>query len=164
MAPPARPARDLLEVGRVHRPHGLNGEVVVSLGTNRSERLEPGAELRTADVALVLRRARPLENRWLMAFEGYRDRTAAERLRGAVLFAAPLEDPAELWVHRLVGAEVVCGSGVRRGKVVAVQANPASDLLVLDSGALVPLTFVVALSGDGSRIDVDAPAGLFDLP
>lgn len=175
MAPPERPATDpaagpatdLLEVGRVRRPHGVKGEVVVSLVTNRSERLAPGAALQTADAELVVRRARPVENRWLVTFEGYRDRAAAEGLRGAVLLAAPLEDPDELWVHRLIGAEVVCEAGLGRGRVTAVQANPASDLLVLDSGALVPLTFVVSLSGDGgqgSTITVDAPNGLFDLP
>lgn len=167
MAPPVRPAKDLLEVGRVDRPHGIKGEVVVSLVTNRTERLNPGAELQTADTSLVVRRARPFEGRWLVAFEGYGDRDAAEGLRGALLLAAPLDDPTELWVHRLIGAEVVCDAGVARGRVTAVQANPASDLLVLDSGALVPLTFVAAVEGSGGeavRIAVEAPAGLFELP
>ena len=167
MAPPVRPAKDLLEVGRVDRPHGVRGEVVVSLVTNRTERLSPGAELQTAEVSLVVRRARPLDRRWVVAFEGYGDRNAAEELRGAVLLAAPLDDPTELWVHRLIGAEVVCDAGVARGRVTAVQANPASDLLVLDSGALVPLTFLVAVEGTGGgavRVAVDAPAGLFELP
>ncbi|MDE0652888.1 MAG: ribosome maturation factor RimM [bacterium] len=166
MAPPVRPATDLLEVGRVDRPHGIKGEVVVSLVTNRTERLSPGAELQAAEGPLVVRRARPFERRWVVAFEGYRDRDAAEGLRGAVLLAAPLEDPEEFWVHRLIGAEVVCDAGVARGRVTAVQANPASDLLVLDSGALVPLTFLVSVEGTGeaTRILVDAPAGLFELP
>ena len=167
MAPPVRPAKDLLEVGRVDRPHGVKGEVVVSLVTNRTERLNPGAELQTADTALVVRRARRFDRRWVVAFEGCGDRDAAERLRGALLLAVPLEDLEELWVHRLIGAEVVCDAGVVRGRVTAVQANPASDLLVLDSGALVPLTFVVAVE-DGergsTRVAVDAPAGLFELP
>lgn len=165
MAPPARPANDLLEVGRIDRPHGVRGEVVVSLVTNRTERLEPGAELHAPGGPLRVRRARPFGKRWVVAFEGYGDRDAAERLREAVLRAAPIEDPAELWVHELIGAEVVCSEDVARGRVTAVQANPASDLLVLDSGALVPLTFVVSTdtSGDGpSRVVVDAPPGLFE--
>ncbi len=44
--------------------------------------------------------------------------------------------------------------------MTAVEANPASDLLVLDSGALVPLTFVVA--SEPGKLTVDAPPGLFD--
>jgi 16S rRNA processing protein RimM len=42
-----------------------------------------------------------------------------------------------------------------------VQANPASDLLVLDTGALVPVRFVVERLVDA--LVVDAPQGLFDL-
>jgi len=139
----------------------------VSLVTNRTERLDPGAELQITGATLKVRRARPFGNRWVVAFEGYADRDAAERLRAAVLKAAPLEDAAELWVHELIGSEVVCGAGLGRGKVVAVQANPASDLLVMDSGALVPLTFVVSVEragGGPSRVVVDVPEGLFEPP
>ena len=53
-------------------------------------------------------------------------------------------------------------SGTRLGTVAGVLANPASDLLELDSGALVPLRFVVERST--GRVVVDAPDGLFDLP
>ena len=42
-----------------------------------------------------------------------------------------------------------------------VEANPASDLLVLDTGALVPLTFVTAVEAN-RRVDVDVPEGLFE--
>ncbi len=166
MAPALRPARDLLEVGRVDRPHGIGGEVVVSLLTNRTERLQPGAELQTADNALTVQRSRRFGKRWLVAFQGYDDRDGVEGLRGATLLAVPLEDPDELWVHRLIGCEVVSSDGVNRGRVTAVESNPASDLLVLDGGALVPLTFVVSLTeadGNCGRITVDAPAGLFEL-
>jgi 16S rRNA processing protein RimM len=45
--------------------------------------------------------------------------------------------------------------------VVGVEANPASDLLVLDSGALIPLTFVTTVDAN-VRIDVDVPEGLFE--
>lgn len=148
------------------RPHGIKGEVVVSLVTNRTERLERGAELHAGETILTVRRARPFGKRWVVAFEDCADRDAAEGLRSAVLRAEPLEDPTELWVHELIGADLVCTEGTERGKVVAVQANPASDLLVTDAGALVPLTFVVsthAAGGGPARVVVDAPAGLFDL-
>ena len=36
----------LLDVGRIVKPHGMRGEVVVELVTNRTERLEPGSVLR----------------------------------------------------------------------------------------------------------------------
>ena len=52
--------------------------------------------------------------------------------------------------------------GTGRGTVEAVQENPASDLLVLDTGALVPLRFVTGRDDEG-RVVVDVPAGLFEL-
>ncbi len=47
------------------------------------------------------------------------------------------------------------------GIVEAVQANPASDLLVLEDGGLVPLRFVVR-SDPGVSVTVDVPDGLLD--
>jgi hypothetical protein len=41
-----------------------------------------------------------------------------------------------------------------------VEANPASDLLVLESGHLVPMVFVVD-TAEG-RVVIDPPAGLLD--
>jgi 16S rRNA processing protein RimM len=150
----------LLEVGRIEKPHGLRGQVIVRLLTNRVERLHPGTELVASAGLLRVVSASPHGDRWLVTFHGVDTRDAADALRGTVLSAPPIDDPDELWVHDLVGAEVIDG-GVARGRVVEVQANPASDLLVLDSGALVPVRFVVRVE-PGVRIEVDAPAGLFD--
>ena len=53
-------------------------------------------------------------------------------------------------------------NGTGRGTVESVQSNPASDLLVLDSGALVPVVFVVDGPSDGV-LTVEVPDGLFAL-
>ena len=45
--------------------------------------------------------------------------------------------------------------------MVEVEANPASDLLVLDNGHLIPLTFVTEIEPN-VRLDVDVPEGLFE--
>ncbi len=147
-----------LEVGRVVKPHGLRGEVVVHLVTNRTERLAPGSVVRTAAGELQVERASSHQGRWIVAFAGVADRQGAEALRGSVLSAPPMEDPHALWVHELVGAEVETADGRGHGKVVAVEANPASDLLVLEGGGLVPLRFVV--SHQEGRVVVEPPEGL----
>ena len=143
-----------LEVGRVVKPHGLNGEVIVELVTNRTERMTPGTVLGGLEVVA----ARPHQHRWIVQFDGVASREAADELRGRVLTAEPLDDDSELWVHELVGSEVIDRSGTSHGLVTAVEANPASDLLVLEGGGLVPLTFVVE-HGEG-RVVIDPPAGL----
>ncbi|MDF2733149.1 MAG: rimM, partial [Desertimonas sp.] len=88
------------------------------------------------------------------------DRSAAQRFTNTTVYAEPIDDPDEMWVHDLIGAEVVEVSGRSRGTCVAVVANPAADLLELASGALVPVVFVTE-QGDG-RIVIDPPLGLFD--
>lgn len=154
----------MLLVGRVTKAHGLRGEVVVHLLSSEPEvRLAPGSVLATADgPSLTVVAARPHQDRWIVRFEGVDGREAAEALRGTELLGEPLDDPDALWVHELVGAEVVEVDGTARGTVVAVVANPADDLLELDGGALVPVGFVVGRD-DAGRVVVDAPEGLFDL-
>jgi 16S rRNA processing protein RimM len=157
---PAPPPGPVLEVGRVARAHGIRGSVVVDLVTDRIERLEPGSVLSSDEGDLTVVAARPFGSRWLVDFQGVADRSRAEQLAGRVLRAEAIDDPDEWWVHDLVGCEVVEVDGTDRGRVVELLANPASDLLVLEGGALVPLTFVVDVAP--GRILVDVPAGLFD--
>jgi 16S rRNA processing protein RimM len=153
-------AAPLLEVGRVIRPHGLRGEVVVDLTTDRIERLAPGTVLSSDAGDLTVAAARPHQRRWIVAFEGHAGREAADRLRGLALRAEPLEDPDALWVHDLVGSEVVTVEGEVAGRCVAVVANPASDLLELDGGPLVPVVFVVERRP--GRVVIDPPEGLLE--
>jgi 16S rRNA processing protein RimM len=150
----------VLEVGRVIKPHGLRGEVIVDLVTDRTERLAPGSVLSTSDGPLEVVRSSPHMGRWIVGFSGIADRDAAETLRGRVLLAEPLEDPEALWVHELIGSEVVGTDGRAHGQAVALEANPASDLLVLENGGLVPLRFVV--SKEPGKVVVDVPPGLLD--
>ena len=151
-----------LEVGRIGRAHGLRGEIAVSLSTDREERVAPGSVLGITGRELVVVRARPLQHRWLVVFEGVEDRTAAEALQGEVLYAdaLPADDDDELWVHELIGAVVQDPAGNSLGTVIALEANPASDLLVLDGDRLLPLVFLVR--HEPGLVVVDPPAGLWD--
>ncbi|MGC8511527.1 MAG: ribosome maturation factor RimM [Acidimicrobiales bacterium] len=160
------PDTSLLEVGRVLKPHGLKGNAVVELFSNRSERLEAGAVLICRGRRMEVRSSsllpgRPAGSRWLVCFVGVDDVQTVESMRGATLLAQPLQLEDALWVHELVGSALYDVDGDVVGEIAAVQANPASDLLVLGDGRLVPLTFVSKVS-DGKFV-VDPPAGLLDL-
>ncbi len=151
----------LLEIGRIAKVHGLKGEVVVELITDRLERVATGAALQSSAGPLVVDRSRPFQGRYLVTFTGVNTREAAEKLAGIVLSAEPLDDPEALWVHDLVGSTVVDTTGEVHGPCVSVVQNPAHDLLELASGALVPMVFVLSCV-DGVTT-IDPPPGLFEL-
>jgi 16S rRNA processing protein RimM len=156
-------------VGRIVKAHGIRGEVAIDPITPRDDRFAPGAVLHAGSRSFVVTAGRPHQGRWLVAFEGITDRTSAEVLRGTVLTADALDaadgddelDEDSVWVHDLVGAEVVDTAGTPLGRCAAVVENPASDLLELESGALIPLVF--AVEHGGGRVVVDPPPGLLDL-
>jgi 16S rRNA processing protein RimM len=153
--------RPTLEVGRITKAHGLRGQVLVDLTSDRLERLAVGATLSTERGPLVVVAAAAHQARFIVSFDRITSREEAESWRGVALSAPRLEDHSVIWIDELYGADVVDASGVSRGKVVDVEANPASDLMVLDNGALVPLTFVVALEAN-AKVTIDAPEGLFE--
>ena len=153
--------RPTLEVGRIVKAHGLKGQVLVDLWTDRTERLDVSTELFSERGPLVVVAAARHQDRFIVTFDRIDSRDEAERWRGVVLSAPRLHDESVIWIDDLFGAQVYDQGGVSRGVVVDVEANPASDILVLDSGSLVPLTFVTEVVAN-ERIVVDVPEGLFE--
>ncbi|HEU5109347.1 MAG TPA: ribosome maturation factor RimM [Micromonosporaceae bacterium] len=147
-----------LIVGRVVRPHGIRGEVIVEVRTDEpAERFTAGATLAVGadpDVAATAAPGSPPEGRWtvppvltieavrehqgrlIIAFDGVHDRNLAEELRGVLLWvdsadvSAPA-DPDEFLDHQLVGLTAVTPGGETLGEVARIDHAPASDLLVL---------------------------------
>ena len=155
----------LLEVGHIGRAHGIKGDVFFVLSTDRAERAAVGSRLWVRDRWLTVSNSSNASGKWRVHLDGVDDRTAAEAMAGTTVFAEPVDDPDALWVHHLIGASVIEANGIDRGRCTPVVANPASDLLELDSGALVPVTFVTAVdvSGGVPIVTIDPPDGLFDL-
>ena len=153
--------RPTLEVGRITKAHGLRGQVLVDLTSDRLERLDVGTTLSSDRGPLVVLAAAAHQARFIVSFDRINSREEAESWRGVVLSAPRIDDDKVIWIDQLFGAEVIDASGVSRGVVVDVEANPASDLMVLDNGALVPLTFVVSLEAN-VKVEIAAPEGLFE--
>lgn len=150
----------LLHVGRVGRPHGVRGDTYLDFFTPRPERLALGSRVWIAGRWHELAAIRTQGERFVVRFADVDGREAAETLTNAEVWAEPIDDPNVIWVHEVVGKRVVA-DGVDRGACVAVIDNPAHPILELDTGALVPGVFVVALEGD--TIVVQAPDGLFEV-
>ncbi len=150
------------------RPHGLRGQVVVELLTNRVERVAVGAKLQGPTGELEVVRASPQrEVGWSRPVVGifWRHRHAGSRPKP---FGAPMLSAATAVRPRgPVGPRADRRRGGRRcqGRRSAwskrCESNPASDLLVLSGGVLIPLRFVV--HHQPGRLTVDLPPGLLDL-
>ncbi|WP_173058249.1 ribosome maturation factor RimM [Phytohabitans houttuyneae] len=181
----------MLYVGRIARPHGIRGEVIVDLRTDDpDERFAPGKVLVTDPGAmpskdtdpaafqvperLTIEEVRSHHGRLIIGFDGIYDRNVAEALRGVLLCVdsadvGPLADPDEFHDHQLVGLTAVTPSGETLGEVARIDHAPASDLLVLrrpeGHTALVPFVKAIVPEVDlaGGRVIVDPPEGLFDL-
>jgi 16S rRNA processing protein RimM len=168
-------------VGRIGRPHGIRGDVMVSVRTDEPElRFAVGSRLDTdpADVGpLTVAAVRWHSGALLVSFDGIRDRDAAAELRGTWLsvdsgmLAAP-EDPDEFRDHELVGLSVQTADGTVVGVVMDV-LHSGQDLLAVrqDTGAgasapeiLVP--FVKAIVTDvnvaAGVLVIDPPPGLLN--
>ena len=165
-------------VGRIGRAHGIRGDVAVEVRTDEPERrFLPGATLLTDphDAGpLVLQRARMHSGRMLAHFEQVEDRSAAERLRGVLLFidADPREsppDPDEFYDREVVGLQVVDAERGLIGEVTEVVHLPGQDLLAVrgEAGATVLVPFVAAfvkvVDVANGRVEVDLPHGLLEL-
>jgi 16S rRNA processing protein RimM len=142
--------------------HGLRGDVFVQLLSDSDARVAAGSEMFADGELLVVERSRMAgSGRRVVKFAQIADRTAADKYVNRALRGRPIDDPDALWVHDMIGRRVVETDGSAHGVCVSVLANPAADLLELDSGALVPSNFVVSI--DDHTITVDTPEGLFDL-
>ncbi len=159
---------DQLEVGWVSKPHSLNGDVLVKPISNVPGRFESGARLAAQkggrSFELEISSSKPYKDRLIVHFVGVDSREAAEAIQGATLFGdATSYDEDELLIHELIGSKVIDGEDIDRGVVASIEDNPASDLMVLEDGKLVPLIFVREFRREEGIIVVDVPSGLFDI-
>lgn len=167
-----------LVVGRVGKPHGINGAVTVEVRTDDPDaRFAPGSSLRTDPVErgpLTVADLHPRSGGIVVYFEGVDSRAGAEALRGTVLVVdsgslPDLGQPDEWYDHQLVGLAAVDPDGAALGTVTDVVHSAASDLLVVTDADerehLVPFVreMVPAVDVPAGRVVVAAPEGLFDL-
>jgi 16S rRNA processing protein RimM len=124
-------------VGRVGRPHGLDGSFFVESPSDDDRWFTVGSRLLAGDVEVeVVAARRGAGGRPVIRLD-------REIARGAPLEVArealPPTDEDEYYVFELVGLEVVEEGGRVLGSVVRVEPGVANDALELDGGLMLPL-------------------------
>ena len=143
-----------MTVGRVGRPHGIDGCFFVDEASESPERFARGATLLVdGDPAEVVVSKRGAGGRPVIKLDRSVPRGATLAVRRDDL-PAPEEDA--YYVFQLVGLDVEEEGGRRLGTVADVENGPANDSLILDSGELLPLVdaCILEVDLDGRRIRV----------
>ena len=127
---------DLVAIGTVGRPHGIEGAFFVEDASEAPERLAKGAELLVDGEPARVVESKRARGRPVIRL----DRAAP---RGARLevprTSLPEPDADAYYVFQLRGLEVVEEGGEALGRVREVAQYPANDVLELDSGLALPL-------------------------
>jgi 16S rRNA processing protein RimM len=141
---------DLVVVGRVGKPHGVDGSFFVEGASDSPERFAKGAALLVdGEAAEVVSSKRGAGGRVVIRLDRPVPRGATLAVRRAEL---PDLDEDAYYVFQLVGLAVEEEGGRALGTVIEVDNGPANDALVLDSDLLLPLV-------EACVLDVDLAAG-----
>ena len=148
---------DLVRVGRVGRPHGLDGGFFVDGASERPAVFAEGATLYAdGEPATVVVSRHGSAGRPVIVLDRRVDRGVELAVARATL--PSLTDEDEFYVFQLVGLAVEEESGRQLGRVREVLEYPGNDVLELDSGASLPLVEACVRKVDlaGGRIVVAA--------
>ncbi len=128
-------------VGKLRRPHGVRGDILLEIMTDFPERLKPGLILYAGEERQELRivKARQHDNLLILKFAGYVSPEQVSELTNKVLFIKvadipPLPD-GEYYHHQLIGMQVVDENNRILGNVTSLLETGANDVLVLRSPA-----------------------------
>ena len=153
-------APELVVIGRVGRPHGVDGAFFVEEASDDPRRFERGARLLAGGIEVevvvsrrgaggrpVIRLDRPVERGSLLEVPSE---------------ALPETEEGEYYTFQLVGLEVVEEGGRSLGHVADVLPGPANDALDLGNGVLLPLVEACVLSVDLDAGRILVAAGFSD--
>jgi len=161
-----------LAVGKLRRPHGVHGEIVMEVLTDFPERLHRGM---TLYVGPEYRPLRLNSHRWhgsalLVTFEGYETLEQVGELRNYQTYVTTADRPplpeGEYYHHQIIGLKVISEAGVYLGIVTEILATGASDIYVvrpeIGKEILIPAVdeFVLAVDLERGELRVRLLPGL----
>ena len=138
-----------VQVGKVGKPHGLDGAFVVEQASEDPERFAEGATLLVGGDPARIVESKRAGGRPVIRLDREAARGEAIELDRDDL---PEPEEGEYYAFQLVGLEVEELGGEKLGRVTEVSSGPANDVLELDTGLALPLV-------DACVQEVDLVAG-----
>ncbi|MFN2121262.1 MAG: ribosome maturation factor RimM [Anaerolineales bacterium] len=155
---------DYLVVGRLRRPHGLRGELLMDIETEFPERLRPGAPvyLGPRHTKTVIGSARAVSGGMLVKLDDIDTRDAAGQHRNELVYVSAWDRPplesGRFYHHQIVGCRVVDEQDHDIGRITEILQTGANDVYVVQGTAggdelLLPAIDSVVLEIDpGSKL------------
>jgi len=151
-----------LAVGKLRRPHGVHGEMLMEVFTDFPERLQAGS---TLFVGETYRPFTIVSQRWhkaslLIRFEELQTREEAGLLRNQYVYVRVADLPplsaGDYYHHQILGLQVVSEAGEYLGTVIDILETGANDVCIVraESGQEFLLPFI-----DPVIIRIDLEAG-----
>lgn len=126
-----------LVVGRLHKPHGLKGEVQMGVMTDFPERLKPGVKVFVGEghEEMEIQSLRDHGGGLLVRFAGTEGREDVEGLRNKMVYVRADDRPklpeGEYYQHEIIGLDVVSDEGQVLGALVEILETGANNVYVV---------------------------------
>lgn len=159
-------------IGKVRRPHGMDGELIVDAYSEDPQRFKPGNQIYLGEEHQlhVIKSRRSHDKSLLITFKGIDDSDAAGNLRNQLVYIhrenLPVLPEGRYYHFDLIGLNVFDKSGNSIGKLVEVLETGANDVYVVKNEqgeeTLLPALAQVVLEvnlADGCMV-VDPPEWL----
>ena len=126
-----------LVIGKLRRPHGLHGDMLMELLTDFSDNLKPGVEVYIGEEyeLLIVQRCRWHGKLMRIAFEGLEVPEAVGKYRNTYVHVLSKDHPelpdGEYFHHELIGLKVIDEAGENLGIVDQILETGANDVLLV---------------------------------
>lgn len=147
-----------LAIGKLRRPHGVHGEIIMDILTDFPERLHRGSLLYIGEAhqEAHLQSIRPNGSTLLVSITGYTTPETVGVFRNQIVFVPTADRPplpeGEYYHHQIIGLRVISDEGVELGLVNEILETGANDVYVvrpsMGSDILLPAIDPVVLQID----------------
>jgi 16S rRNA processing protein RimM len=127
---------DLIQVGKVGKPHGINGAFFVENASDDPKRYAVGTTMLVGGKPADVVESKRSGGRPVIRLDRDVERGDAIEVERSSL---PSPEAGEYYAFQLVGLEVEEEGGGLLGRVTEISSSPANDVLELDTGLLLPL-------------------------
>lgn len=124
-------------IGKIHRVHGVDGELVVESFSDDPHGLKPGSRIYVGATheTLIIKSRRKMNTSWLLAFKGIDNPESAGEYRNQLIYVdkkdLPVLPEGQYYHFDLVGLAVQDKSGKKLGKLSEVIETGANDVYVV---------------------------------